>query len=394
MNKWYKAVIFHRFFYIFLIIISCSTKPEKDWTILIYMAADNSLNENALLDIQEMVSAEFSDELNVIVQIDHRNQNPIQDYTGAERFKITSGSKKKISEIGEIDSGSPESLSDFFDWGLTHYKADHYGAFIWSHGNGWYDSYNKFCPDNNSASSISIAEHELQQAFANVNHKFDILVFDACNMQCMEVATEIYSYTNFIIGSEEAIKSSGFPYHDILSQWEEYDDSENVARMISDSFTNSYFPYTGSQNPEGDLFSFSCSTIQTGKFSLLLNAMYEKLSLIEIDHSILSEIRSGCMDFNDPEMDIDIKQFFTLLQTEIEISEISLAIDNSFIYNRAYVPSENNFYLIERSEDLGFATLWFPEQKNHFENNVSYYGNLDFSFYGWEQFLISYFENE
>ncbi len=48
------------------LLTSCSNKkPEAEWTILVYMAADNGLNNHAIEDIQEMESAMFSDEINV-----------------------------------------------------------------------------------------------------------------------------------------------------------------------------------------------------------------------------------------------------------------------------------------------------------------------------------------
>jgi hypothetical protein len=110
------------------------------------MAADNNLNEYALSDIASMKAATFSEQVNLIVQIDHRNDYAVNDYTGGERWQIFPDSKNLISQMGEIDSGSYEVLADFIKWGFSKYPSDKKALVLWSHGNGWYDLYNKFCP--------------------------------------------------------------------------------------------------------------------------------------------------------------------------------------------------------------------------------------------------------
>ncbi|HPR17640.1 MAG TPA: hypothetical protein PLD62_05285, partial [Candidatus Cloacimonadota bacterium] len=85
----------HRIFKYFCLLtmafclLSCGEKKDTAaWTILIYMAADNGLNNNALEDIQEMTTAQFSDEINVIVQIDESEDSASP---AAKRYKILPG---------------------------------------------------------------------------------------------------------------------------------------------------------------------------------------------------------------------------------------------------------------------------------------------------------------
>ncbi len=231
------------------------------------MAADNSLNENALLDIAEMQAAVFSEQVNVIVQIDHRNQDAINDYTGGERWQIFPDSKRLISRMGEIDSGSPEELADFIDWGFSKFKSRKKALVIWSHGNGWYDLYNKFCPDKTSLTSINIPQGDLHNALKWANQEIDILIFDACNMQTIEVIAEVADYAKYVIGSQDVIKVSGFPYQEIMEDWETFEATEGLAKGIVEKFIHSYMPFTGSQNPEGAIFTFSCSSVNTTKIA-------------------------------------------------------------------------------------------------------------------------------
>ncbi|MCD4817758.1 MAG: hypothetical protein K8S23_03600 [Candidatus Cloacimonetes bacterium] len=392
-NLKYSAKLFFTIiFFTSIFLTSCNTKNEKktDWTILIYMAADNSLNENAIADIEEeMVAANFSDDINILVQIDHRNDYPVVDYTGAERYLISSGEKKIISQIGEIDSGSSEEMASFIDWGTTKYPSEKKALFLWSHGNGWYDSYNKFCPDNTSQSSINIPEGELHRSLELSNTHFEIIVFDACNMQTIEVVTEVAEFTDFVIGSEEAIKSDGFPYDKILESWEDFNSTESIALNIKEKFIESYKPFGGSQNEDNSIFKFSCSVAKTELFSELLTEL-TTFSNNSLENWTVQEIltaRTECLELNDPEIDIDLYQFFSLLEN-ISSKDYNVVskIDDIFISSDYFKPSENQ-YFIEYVENAGYAAIWFPEDVNILENLNPVYHNLRFAETNWSGFL-------
>ena len=79
------------------------------------MAADNGLNYAVQDDINEMQSAEFSDDINLIVQVDFSESNKI---TGAYRYRIYPGETKLINYLGEIDSGDYNTLTNFANWGF------------------------------------------------------------------------------------------------------------------------------------------------------------------------------------------------------------------------------------------------------------------------------------
>jgi hypothetical protein len=400
MNKFWKAVIFHRFFFLFILVLAgCSrSESEKEWTILVYMAADNGLNENALEDIAEMQAAEFSAQVNVVVQIDHRNQNPINDYTGGERWQIFPNSKQLIKRMGEIDSGSSETLADFIDWGFSKFKSRKKALVLWSHGNGWYDLYNKFCPDKTSLTSINIPQKDLRNALAWANYNIDILIFDACNMQTIEVIAEVSDYAEYVISSEDEIKVSGFPYDDMLTNWESYGETNHLAVEIGKTFIDSYFPFGGSQNPHDGIFRFSCSVADTKKLPLLMDKIEDFTISHEIQPAILNAVRDACEEFNDPKIDIDIYQFFTLLQEHqpsVELEEMLALLDDVFIFNNAFYPSEDVLHLVPKGDELGFAALWFPDRILEFNTMMPEYENLLFQQKSnWSSFLEFYFSEE
>ncbi|MFO7896023.1 MAG: clostripain-related cysteine peptidase, partial [Candidatus Cloacimonadales bacterium] len=196
---------------VLLILTSCSwNDPEPDaWTILIYMAADNSLSSYAEADIADMMLTEIPDDVNVIVQVDF---SELSSSPEAKRLRIRENSQQQIANLGEIDSGSYQELSEFIAWGQQKYPAQRTALIIWSHGNGWLPGYNKFCPDNQSGNFIDLTKRELSTALRNSNLAADIIALDACNMMNVEVIAEVADYTDYVLGSERSIPAAGFPY--------------------------------------------------------------------------------------------------------------------------------------------------------------------------------------
>ena len=250
-------------FLFFIFILSCSWKNStpKDWTILVYMAADNSLSSAAVEDIAEMQEADIPGNVNLIIQVDF---GPFNENPDARRFKIEGKNLKTIKALGEIDSGDYTELSDFISWGKEKYPAEKTALIIWSHGNGWMAGYNKFCPDTQTGNFINITEGELSSALRDANADFDILAFDACNMLSIEVAAEIYEYSDFILGSERGVPEDGFPYNEILPHFWNHSDTVIISNEIIDSYVNSHMPF-GSQNPYGDDYAVSGAVLRSAE---------------------------------------------------------------------------------------------------------------------------------
>ncbi len=368
----------------FIILISlfgCTERPEADWTILVYMAADNFLNDAAIADINEMTTAIFSDKINVIVQIDYAENATYS----AHRYKITPQNKELISSLGEIDSGAYTQLSSFINWGFFEYPATKKALFIWGHGNGWYSDENaSLCTDDESENFINITESELKNALKH--EKLDILVFDACNMQTLEIIAEIHEYTDYVIAAEDGMNGTGFPYDTIFSDWEDFANTENLAKQIGFNFHYSYWL--------PDIFPISCSVAKTSEFSQLFakltefSANWHNFTNVET----LRQIRAECLEFNEAfsvnlAMDIDVKEFFTKMGEVAEngtlISEICEAIDNCFIFQKT------EEYEVGYSNEVGSALIWFPdfEAIGFFENRKTEYEKLQFAETGWISFL-------
>ncbi len=124
--------------------------------------------------------------------------------------------------------GSPDTLSDFIDYTLSEFPADHYALILWNHGGG---ARKKTVRNNNSGltkkaicqdaeSGDILYLDEVQQAVSNhfnTDFKLDIIGFDACLMSTLEVAYEFRSLAEYMVGSMSYIQDDGWPYDRIVN---------------------------------------------------------------------------------------------------------------------------------------------------------------------------------
>ena len=117
-----------------------ANKPANlaDWTILIYMAGDNDLDDFGGDDIAEMKKVGSSDRIHVLVQRDTAAAG-----VPAKRYRVRKGTSAEadvVQSIGETNTGDPKVLADFLKWGRTKYPAKRTMAVLWNHGSGWDDT--------------------------------------------------------------------------------------------------------------------------------------------------------------------------------------------------------------------------------------------------------------
>jgi len=376
-------------FFLIGILISCSIKNESDWTILVYMAADNGLNLDALADIEDMMQAEFSDNINVIVQVDHSSSN---NPPAAYRYHIYPELMEQISYLGEIDSGDENEITSFANWGFNKYPSEKQALVLWSHGNGWYHN---FCKDVESGNYISIADGEIRRGIKNINEHLEILIFDACNMQTVEVAAEVADYTKYIIASEDGVNSVGFPYAEIFTAWEGQTNTENLCLEIGFQYHQYYDGLVG-------VDQFSCSVLKTNEFDGMLTKL-EEFTAVYSDSAnaeIFVESRQQCLEFNDggftnPPLDVDIKEFFTIVsdntedeQLETMADELLTTIESCYIFQNT-----DDYPTGYTSDDVGAAIIWFPDEETQyfFDTRREEYQQLRFTETGWLDFLENTF---
>ncbi len=350
----------------------------ESWTVLVYMAADNSLAQMGKLDINSMESVAQPANLNLIVQADFPE--------GAKRYKIQPDNSGEITSpvinnLGNIDSGNPQTLKQFMAWGFAAFPSQRKMLVIWSHGDSWYKGNDKWiCPDDNSENLMSIANGDLAIAFDGTPH-LDVLLFDACSMQSIEVITEVADYTDYVIGSEELVPQYGFPYERIIPLFAE--PLNIILEQIPQLYVLSYQPGEGS-NPGPGQWTVTCSTISTAGINVFLDAFQEAVRQMIRNIENFTALRADCYEFNTGLADIDLRQFATLLHD----LQPNTPFINQFLNSWNQMVVSSDFSTVEGNiQNIGTAALWYPDSRFNFENGWPQYIKLKFAQNWWSGYI-------
>jgi len=193
------------------------SESVADWTFMVYLDADNNL-ENASIEIfLKMASIGSSSRVNIIVQMD---RVPGQDsrygnWTDCKRFNVTVGmtptTGNATQDLGEVNMGHPDTLKDFVNWTMCYYPANHYFLVLSDHGTGCMG----LCFDTTDATDY-LSLPELSQALSGLPSIIDVVLLDACSMAMTEVAYQIKDYANILVGPE-GLGYTPAPYGEYLS---------------------------------------------------------------------------------------------------------------------------------------------------------------------------------
>ncbi|MCA9871804.1 MAG: hypothetical protein KC487_15670, partial [Anaerolineae bacterium] len=126
-------------------------QPERDWTILLYMAGDNGkvfeTKHGSYALMAEMTTAGYDDiaEVEAVGTTDQVAVLAQFDTSGADhtyRLEIHKGKTAEeniVETIPESNTGDPAELAKFIVWGMTRCPAKHTMVVLWNHGLGWKD---------------------------------------------------------------------------------------------------------------------------------------------------------------------------------------------------------------------------------------------------------------
>ncbi len=208
---------------------------EVDWLFLVYLDADNNLESAGIDDLNEMEVAGSTDRVKIVVQMDRALRDWDDDttngnWTGAKRFYVTQDTDAAIinspviTDLGEVNMGDPAVLQSFIEWAIANYPAQHYALVLWDHGSGWReraaaDAMKSICVDDQAGDELTMTElrSALNAANATTGEVLDIVGFDACLMQMVEVAYQVMGsadrpLVDIAVGSEETEPGDGWDY--------------------------------------------------------------------------------------------------------------------------------------------------------------------------------------
>jgi hypothetical protein len=273
---------------------SKATQPKTTaaWTILVYIAADNSLAPFATYNINDMSAGLASAEkTNVLVQWDQPSNK------STWRYKITPGGKIDAGTLNtEMGYNPAQELVSSMQWAKTNFPAQNYALILWDHGSGiedfsagttknpnvsikknsWlklspiledrgilYDDSQKTCLTNQGLTT------SLTQIKKILGKNLDIIGMDACLMAMVEVTYQMKGLVNLFVGSEQTIPGNGYPYSKFINPLS-LNPLTTSPLQLALSMVAAYKEYYTLQEPTPDftLSAIDVTSIQSIKQSL------------------------------------------------------------------------------------------------------------------------------
>ena len=233
--------------------IAATARPPR-WTVLVYMAADNTLATSGVEDIDEMEAAGSNPEVQVVVQAEFSPQQfALEGCTAMTcsnrpnfntfRYQVTGvgphvyGPDGQATDIGNRNMTDPAQLAEFVAWGRTNYPAEQYALVLWNHGGG----YQGLLEDITSGGTSPMSLGQLRTALS-AGPQLDIVDFDMCLMGGYETLVTMQGLAKVASFSEQVEPGAGNPYTAILQAL--YADpsvnAQGLGGIIVDKYDASY----------------------------------------------------------------------------------------------------------------------------------------------------------
>jgi hypothetical protein len=380
---------------------AASAATTKDWTFLVYINGNNSLDEFGKTNLIQMEKVGSTDTVNVVAEWASKSTGKTSRLLVQKSTNSQEVTSPILQELNSPDMGDWNTLVDFVKWGVAAYPAQHYFISVWDHGNGWEPMTltlggkpaQNFRPmgislDENTGHQFSTPDlgAAMGAAAQIIGHKVDVYGSDACLMAMAEIAGEMSDSVNYLVGSQEVEPGPGWPYTEILTGWNQKAGMTAVemANVVVQQYVKSY--QGGSNGNEQVTFSaFDLSQMDAletavtalGKQLLGLNATQKKA---------VTKAISKTQNFTDADYG-DLGDFVTNIQSTSGMDSGMLTDLKTASSNFVIANSDTSEY----SKAHG-VSIWLPAKASTYKQYSQDYAPLKFNTAtGWGATLASLF---
>lgn len=306
-------------------------------TIMVYLLGTDleSRSGMATKDLQEMLDADLSDNINIVVETGGTSKwkNETISTKTNQRYLINAAGMQVLDDdLGKKSMVDPNTLTDFICYSEDAFPADRYFLILWDHGGGsitgyGYDEY--FKGDN-------MTIDEIGSALENAGCQFDLVGFDACLMATLETAFVVEPYADYMIASEEVEPGIGWFYTGWLNELSENSSIETID--LGKKLIDDYIQEVKSETPKSQA-TLSLIDLAEFKFSVpqqLKTFAQATGDLIESDeYKVVSDSRAKTKEFATSSRinQIDLLDFAKKLDTP-EADAFTVALKKAIKYNR------------------------------------------------------------
>jgi hypothetical protein len=199
------------------------------WTVMVYMAADNTLAVNGVENIIQMAAAGRNPEVQVVVQaefsptqfqqlgctsacIGRPNFNTVRYVLdGSVASTPSNPFMGTVTDIGNRNMTDPAQLTEFMQWARSAAPSQHTMLVLWNHGAGA----GGLITDDTSAPHAIMSLPQLAAALAG-GGAVDVIDFDMCLMGGYETLAAVQQYASAVVASEETEPGDGEDYTGML----------------------------------------------------------------------------------------------------------------------------------------------------------------------------------
>lgn len=190
-----------------------ASSSEKQWTVMIYYDADNSLNFTTEFEMSVWERALTSNaDVNVVALIDLKSPD------GTWIYDFEGGARNLVATWPEMNTSDPLVLEQFVQFCMDNFPAEKTMLDLSDHGYAW----RGLCEDETNGDTL-MSVHSVAKALtdikdANNGNGIDIVACDACNMASVEMAYELSGTASIFLASETTVPYDGLPYKMFISQ--------------------------------------------------------------------------------------------------------------------------------------------------------------------------------
>ena len=255
---------------------------QRKWTIAMYWASDNDLDEYTDYFVDMWITHLTNREDVAMSVFLDRFDGPANIST------ITEDGWQEIENLGEVNSSSPETLSSFLNYSLTDpsLKADNFMLMVQNHGNGYLGlCCDEGLPDSDQAKvwmSIDDLGAGIRDGIDRASGEIDVISLDACTLGIVEVAYELRDQASYLVASVLGVPFDGQNYIALLSGLS--DDPEITPEDLACKMVDDY----------GDWYSAPLHTYPT-----LYPYMQDFASLSAIDLRQLGPLKDAFEEFRE-----------------------------------------------------------------------------------------------
>jgi hypothetical protein len=275
------------------------------------------------------------------------------------RLIYLQGLKETVLQKGEFDMGSYAWLTKTASETFAKYPSEKKMVVIWNHGSGWKDKEKSYHSTTKGISyddqSGNYITTEQLGKITDSLPRLDIMGFDACLMQMIEIGYEMKSKVNYIVGSEETEPGDGWDYTAMVKSLATSPTPLELGTAIVDGYSSFY----EGQDTGGTTATLSLvdvkQLVSLSKMFASFYASYDKNAIFEAMKKAQSYTYSEYKDFGS----------FLSYMPEASVSKLSEQYKKTVAYTKNKLPDtglsiyyttspSSNYFNLKFAKDTGW----------------------------------------